>query len=304
MLVLVIIALLILIYLWSSCLILYHEKATKLVSDESKCFHEDCKSIVIKQGSDKAVMMIHGFPTTPAMYSYAARRFKAEGYDVYVPLIPTFGADYKDFEKSNFSSWYLFLDDYFTKLEKEYKEVYLIGTSMGGAMALRLSENHNPTAIAVIAAPVVYNSLFRDHIVTSWSGYIGRIIALFCKAIKPGIVTSKPKSNDGNEDWKGYSGTFPRQGVSLMYGLKETRKRLGEIKSPMLSIHDKGDKTVPFGNQNILRNEVKADSEFIVTEMGDECHHTHHALLSYKSVQEELTNRIISFFNSHSEQVH
>ena len=299
MLILLIILLLIILYLWSSCLIFYHEKPEKLVPDESKCFHEDCRSIIIKQNSRKAVMMIHGFPTTPAMYKYTAEKFKEEGYDVYVPLIPSFGTDWKDFEKTSFSSWYLFLDDYYSELEKEYDRVYLIGTSMGGAMTLKLAENHHPAAISVIAAPVVYNSFFRDHIVTSWSGYIGRIVALFCKAIKPGIVTSKPQSNDGNENWKGYSGTFPRQGVSLMYALKSIRKDLGKITSPMLSMRDKGDRTVPFGNQGILRNEVKAESEYIVTEMGDEYHHTHHALLMYESVQEELTRRIIIFFADH-----
>ena len=37
----------------------------KLVSDESKCFSERCRSIVYDRNRDEAVLLIHGFPATP-----------------------------------------------------------------------------------------------------------------------------------------------------------------------------------------------------------------------------------------------
>ncbi len=295
-----VLAILVFIYLWSSCLLFYHEKAEELVPDESKCFSPDCRSIVIKKGNRNAVMMIHGYPTTPAMYKYASKRAELAGYDVHAPLIPTFGADYHDFEKTNFSSWYNWIEKYYLSLEKEYDRVFVIGISMGGAMTLKLAENHSPAAIAIIGAPVVYNSLFRDHVVTSWPSYIARIAGIFTPAIGAGIVTEKKDSNDGNEDWKGYKGLFPKQGASLVWNLRTIRKELGKIKVPMLSIHDRGDKTVPFANQGIIKKETDTESEFIETEMSDEYKHSHHALLMYKSIQSELMDRILSFFQNHS----
>ena len=65
----------------------------KLVSDESKCFSERCRSIVYDRNRDEAVLLIHGFPATPYMYHYAAQRLDEAGFDAYAPLIPTFGAD-------------------------------------------------------------------------------------------------------------------------------------------------------------------------------------------------------------------
>lgn len=295
------ITLLILLYIWSSCLLFYHEEAEALHSDESKCFDEACRSIIIRQGADKAVLMIHGYPTTPAMYSYAAERMKGEGYDVYAPLIPTFGADWHDFEKTVFSSWYGWMLEYYDHLAASYSSIYVIGTSMGGAMALKIAEErNNARAMAIIGAPVVYNSFFRDHVVTSWSSYAARIAGIFTSSIGAGIVTEKPDSNDGNEDWKGYKGLFPKQGASLVWNLKTIRKNLWKIRTPLLSIHDRGDRTVPFANQGIIRNETDTEAEFLETEMGDEFLHTHHALLMYRSVQEGLMDRIISFFSSHS----
>ena len=130
--ILIIAIVLIAIYIWSSCLWGYKEKEEELTADESKCFDPGCRSIIIKQDSDKAVLMIHGFPTAPNMYRYAADRMKSEGYDVYAPLIPSFGTDWNDFTKTNFSSWYKWIEDYYKSLERKYKEVYVIGISMGG----------------------------------------------------------------------------------------------------------------------------------------------------------------------------
>ena len=292
--------LIIMIYLWSSCLLFYRESTEELHADESKCFDPACRSIVIKQGSDRAVLMIHGYPTTPAMYSYAAERMKEAGYDVYAPLIPTFGADWHDFQKTTFSSWYGWIEEYYAVLSKEYRKVFIIGTSMGGAMTLKLAENHRPDAVVTVGAPVVYNSFFRDHIVTSWPSYFARIIGLFTPSLGAGIVTEKPDTNDGNEEWKGYKGLFPRQGASLVWNLRTIRKELGKIHSPLLSIHDRGDRTVPFANQGIIRKETQTEAQFIETEMGSECHHTHHALLMYRSVQKGLMDMIVSFFSDQS----
>ena len=287
------------IYLWSSCLLFYHEKPEKLQSCEDRCFSPDCRSIIIRQGSDKAVLMIHGYPTTPAMYRYAAERMKAEGYDVYAPLIPTFGTDWHAFVKTNFSSWYMWIEEYYLNLTQSYGKVYVIGTSMGGAMALKIAEHHMPAATVTVGAPVVYNSFFRDRTVTSWSSYLARIIGVFTPALNAGIVTSKPSSNDGNEEWKGYKGLFPKQGASLVWNLKSIRKDLGRIHTPLLSIHDRGDRTVPFSNQKIIRKETDTESAFIETEMGSECNHTHHALLMYRSIQSELMDKIIAFFRKY-----
>ena len=245
------------------------------------------------------MLLIHGFPTTPAMYSHASERLKADGWDVYAPLIPTFGADWHDFEKTNFSSWYAWIEEYYRNLRKSYKTLCVIGTSMGGAMTLKLAEREKPDAIVTVGAPVVYNSFFRYHVITQWGAYFGRIIALFTPSLGADIVTGKPNSNDGNEEWLGYKGQFPAQGISLIWNLKPIRKELSVITCPLLSIHDKGDKTVPFANQSIIKEHVKSDAEYIATEMGPECHHTHHALLMYHSIQSELMDRIISFFSSH-----
>ena len=97
----IIIAIILFIW-WNAFLPFYKDRNTeKLVSDESKCFSPECRSIILENGRREAVLMIHGYPTTPHMYSYSAARLRDAGYDVFAPLIPTFGADPEDFRKTD-----------------------------------------------------------------------------------------------------------------------------------------------------------------------------------------------------------
>lgn len=297
-----IIIIIIAILLWSIYFPFYREKTITLIPDEDKCFSPECKSIVIKNNNKRAILFIHGFPSTPYMYSWATEYASTYGYDVYAPLIPTFGADYKEFAKTNFSSWFGYIDSYYNKLREEYKELYVIGVSMGGAMTLKLAEEYSGTnkamdGIAVVSAPVVYNSFIRDRIVTNPLGYIARIIKIFVPYIGARTCTETPEYNDGEENWHGYRGTFPKQGVSLMYNFKIIRKDLNKIKVPMIAIHDETDKTVPYGNLDIIKKETNTKSEFYTSSMGEESINTHHALLTYESTRKPLMDKILSFFD-------
>ncbi len=291
----------VLLILWSVFLPFYKEKAKPLYPNEDKCFSPNCRTITIKKGYKRAMLFIHGFPTTPYMYSWATGYASEHGYDVYAPLIPTFGSDCKELLKTNFSSWFEYINTYYLKLREEYEELYVVGVSMGGTMTLKLAEIHSNTnsemtAIAVLSSPVVYNSFIKDRIVTNPLGYFARLLKLFVPSIGVKPYTGNPKHNDGDEHWHGYKGIFIKQGVSLMYNFKSIRNDLPKISVPMLVIHERSDKTVPFKNFEIIRRETNTYSCFLETSMGDNLLHSHHALLSYNSTQKPLMDRIIDFF--------
>jgi len=299
----IILILIFLFVLWNVTLIGYDDKVTTpLEQDETAVFSEKAKSILLKQDSTKAILMIHGFPSTPGLYSYSSQRFYDAGWDVYVPLIPTFGSDPKAFEKTTFTQWFNYICSYYETLRKEYTTVHVLGTSMGGMLALKLGEKYcntdqAPDKIVTIAAPVVYNSI-RDGIITSPFGFLMRTVALFTSSIGANTVEGNPKGDDGNEDWVGYNGQFVRAGLSLVYGMKDIRKNLGMITCPLFSIQDVNDKTVPFGNLKIIQKENGSKNfQTLETHMG-EFRHNRHALLLYHSIQEELTNTIIEFLDA------
>lgn len=303
------IVVIILFIIWNMFLPFYKDRNKEvLVSDESKCFSPRCKSIIYKaEGNDKAVFMIHGFPSTPQMYEYAAMRCRDAGYDVYAPLIPTFGADWKEFAKTNFTQWFRFISDYYEKLRKEYSFVAVLGVSMGGAMTLKIGEKYSGTDLApdklvVISAPVVYNSI-RYHIYTSKVAYFARTVGIFKPCLNPRIIAGRPDGNDGNEDWTGYGGTYIKQGLSLSKAFDVIRKDLGKINVPMYVMHDRGDQTVPFGNLAVIdkfcHDNIVVKRE---VEMKGDFNHSHHSLLMYHSVQKEYMDDILRFLGGDYER--
>ena len=301
--VIITIVVLLLLFIWWNMFLPFYKDWNKeiLVSDESKCFSDRCKSIIYKkEGNKRAILMIHGFPSTPQMYEYASARCRDASYDVYVPLIPTFGSDWHEFAKTNFTQWFTFISSYYEKLRKEYDFLAVLGVSMGGAMTLKIAEKYSSTPLApdkivVISAPVAYNNI-RYHIFTSKAAYFARTVGLFKPCINPHIIAGRKDGNDGNEDWTGYGGTYIKQGLSLSRAFDTIRKDLKKIKVPMFEMHDRGDKTVPFNNLAVI--EKFCHDNIVVcrkVEMKGNFNHSHHSLLMYHSVQKEYMDDILNF---------
>lgn len=298
----IIVIILILFVFWSHSLIFYRDKnVNDIESDESKCFAPRCHSIVRvhKQKSDTAILMIHGFPSTPHVYEYSSERFFEEGMDAYAFLMPGFGTSVEDFKKTYFTQWFNFICRKYETLKKEYDNVFVLGISMGGAMTLKIGEKYSstdlePNAIISISAPVVYNSI-KDHLITNKAFVFARFVSLFKSTFNAKEVNGVPERDDGDEDWTGYSGLFLKQAFSLIHAEKKIRKNLPKIKCPLFLIQDVNDKTVPFANYFIIaRENGSLDFKGRVTKMKN-FNHTHHVLLLYRSIREELTEEIIEY---------
>lgn len=298
---LLIIILIIVFIVWNATLFGYRDRnVAPLTVDESKTFCDEAKSIIkTTPGNKQAILLVHGFPSTPSVYHYSAERFHEAGLDVYAPLLPGFGTDPKQFAHTTFTQWFDYLCRYYENLRNEYETLYVLGISMGGMMTLKLGETYcqstlSPDKLVTIAAPVVYNSV-RDGIITDWKQYITRTLGLFTPSIGAHVVKGNPKGEDGNEYWFGYGGLFIRPGMSLVHAMKSVRRDLGKITCPLFSIQDVNDQTVPFKNLKIIEKEQRSsDFHILETEMGN-YNHSRHALLLYRSIQQSLTDTILEF---------
>ena len=295
------IAVIVLFLIWNITLFGYKDRAVHPIeSDESKVFCPEARPIVLKkEGHSGAILLVHGFPATPSTYTYSSRVFFEAGLDVYVPLLPGFGTDPKEFVKTTFTQWFDYLCRYYEHLRGEYETLYVLGISMGGMMTLKIGETYcggpkAPDKLVSIAAPVVYNSM-KDGIITNWRQSFLRTVALFTPSIGARTTAGKKEGEDGSQDWYGYNGLFLRPGLSLVYAMRQVRRELGQISCPLFVIHDRGDSTVPFGNCEIIEREQQSSDFKILKPEMPPMGHSRHALLTYYSVQADLTQRIIAF---------
>lgn len=294
----IIIAMVIFFLWWCVALPFHHEEEQPGLPppNEEKCFSERCRSIIRKGGNGKAILMIHGFRATPQIWEWFSTYFAQKGYDVYAPLLPGCGTDPKDLEGTNFSGWYHYAEKYYRSLRKQYKDVYVIGHSMGGSIALKIAEETkiSPDAVVTIDSPVVYNSI-KDGIITNPFFFIARPLSLWKSSLHTGTTSGKPNLQaDGQEDWTGYNGLFLKAGISLTCNLPTIRKNLGKITCPLFSIHDKSDRTVPAKNLTLIGKETHAKTW--ETNLPEGWPHTYHCLPMYHSIQRDLADAILQFF--------
>lgn len=290
--------------LWNMTLWGYRPRHDEVLQPQpDRVFDQRCRPIVREHEGrcGRAVLMIHGFPSTPYSYSYAAQRVFEAGYDVHVPLLPGFGTDPKDLEETCFTQWFAYVANEYERLRSRYRYLAVVGTSMGGSMTLALGERYchtakAPDALVTIAAPVFINSL-PDGVVHDWKLYAARTVALFTPSIGTAVFTGKEIENDGDELWIGYRGCFVRAGLSFVHALRRIRRELGRIDCPLLAMHDRNDRTVPYKNLSVISAQVSSKAAITLTTrmQGD---HNRHVLLMYRSIQQSLLDTILTFLAS------
>ncbi len=301
------IGILLIIIILNGTSFLYHENPRYTPPDESRLMSSETGSFTMQTKSDKVILFVHGFPSTPAVYRWPAEIVSHAGWDVSAPLLPGFGTTWEDLLDTNFSQWYAYLKDVYLELRKKYRVLAVVGTSMGGALTLKLAEEFSPSptaapdAIVTIAAPVFINSVVRYGILKNPLYYMVRTIGWFIKSFNPANVAEGSENNiDGRGRWRGYSGNYPRQTYSLKLGLKRINRDLCKITVPCLLIQDKKDRTVP--SENIYHISRRVQSTFLemkLTNIGA-VNHEHHSLLIYDSTRQAVIDRILQFLNEHT----
>jgi carboxylesterase len=102
----------------------------------------------------EVVLGIHGFGGYPGELALPARHLYDAGFDVYVPRLPGHGTSQRDFSSTNRFDWIGSAADLFGNLARDYDHVYLIGHSMGGAIACLLAASF-PVSRMVLLAPAI-----------------------------------------------------------------------------------------------------------------------------------------------------
>jgi len=112
-----------------------------------------------KGTNNQAILILHGFAAnieqTDTLFNY----FTLKGYTVARPILPGHSGKLDDMKLYGPADWLEEARMALERLSDEYETVYLLGTSFGSNLALRLAANSNQAAKAVIALemPLFFN---------------------------------------------------------------------------------------------------------------------------------------------------
>ncbi|MCU1675495.1 MAG: putative esterase/lipase [Frankiales bacterium] len=101
-------------------------------------------------GGPVGVVLCHGYTGTPQSLGDWPAALAAAGFAVECPLLPGHGLNWRAMSGTRWTHWYGAVDAAFTDLQSRCDEVFVMGLSMGGTLALRLAEEHGADVAGIV----------------------------------------------------------------------------------------------------------------------------------------------------------
>lgn len=101
-----------------------------------------------------AVLVLHGGGDTPQSMAGLSQHLFERGYSVRTPLLTRHGRSLEELSRSDCEEWRSQVRDEYNALRAKHDTVFVVGQSVGGALALDLATS-NPVRALVLLAPWV-----------------------------------------------------------------------------------------------------------------------------------------------------
>jgi carboxylesterase len=212
------------------------------------------------EGGATGVLLCHGFTGSPQSLRPWAEYLAAAGLSVSLPRLPGHGTTWQEMARTRWEDWFAEVDRAFQELRAWSDEIFVMGLSMGGCLALRLAELHGP---AVRGLVLVNPSITADT----------RLFALapVLKLVVPSLkgIASDIKKDQASE--LGYT-RVPVKAAATLPGLwRVTQQHLSELTQPVLSYQSTTDHVVGPASLALLRQALPA-GQLEVRELTDSYH--------------------------------
>ena len=211
-------------------------------------------------GGSTAVLLCHGFTGTPATLRPWADYLADAGLTVSLPRLPGHGTTWQEMAGTRWEDWYAEIDRAYEELRGHATEVFAMGISLGGCLALRLAEQRGDGVAGLV---IVNPSITAD-----------TKLFLLAPALKFVVPSLKGIGSDIKKDGAhelAYDRIPGRAAASLARLWKVTKQRLGEVTQPVLVYRSTADHVVGPASLEVLRAALPA-GQLTVRELGNSYH--------------------------------
>jgi carboxylesterase len=196
-------------------------------------------------GGSTGVLLCHGFTGSPQSLRAWAEYLAEAGLSVSLPRLPGHGTTWQEMARTRWEDWFAEVDRAFDELQSSSDEVFVMGLSMGGCLALRLAEVRGE---AVRGLVLVNPSLAPD----TWLFALAPVLKLLVPSLK-GLASDIKK--EGAVEL-GYDRNPVKAAASLPGLWRTTQQHLGELTQPVLVFRSTVDHVVGPNSMNALEQGV------------------------------------------------
>jgi carboxylesterase len=198
-------------------------------------------------GGRTGVLLCHGFTGSPQSMRPWAEHLAGQGLTVSLPRLPGHGTRWQELALTKWTDWYAEVDRAFLDLRGQCDQVFVMGLSMGGTLALRLAQRHGPHVAGLV---LVNPSLLTTN----------RLLTLLplLKLIVPTIKGVAGDIKKPGVEEVAYDRTPLRAAASLADLWKTTRADLHRVDQPILVLRSRVDHVVEPESAALLQASVKS----------------------------------------------
>jgi carboxylesterase len=201
----------------------------------------------VHDGGPTGVLLCHGFTGSPQSLRPWADYLANAGLSVSLPRLPGHGTTWQEMARTRWEDWYAEVDRAFDELQARCEEMFVMGLSMGGCLALRLAELRGD---AVRGLVLVNPSITADTRLF--------MLAPVLKLVVPSLkgIASDVKNEQAHE--VGYDRVPVRAAATLPGLWRITQAHLSELKQPILAYRSETDHVVGPASMKLLENAIPA----------------------------------------------
>jgi carboxylesterase len=224
-------------------------------------------------GGEVGCVCLHGFTASPEEMRWLGEYLNARGLTIYAPRLSGHGTDPAHMRRQHWLNWYEDALSAVALLRGRCRKVFIAGLSMGGLLSLRAAAAGVVDGAVVMAAPV-----YLDIALLRFAPLIQFIRPYYTgRNDNPGEdLDTRVRVIQREQGREAYGRMAydikPTRSVGQLHRLmNEVRRHLPEVTAPLLLIYSRGDRTVPFGNLEVIANAVRSSD--LVTRTLDHSDH-------------------------------
>ena len=286
--------------------------------------------IILQNGRNSLVYLIHGITGTPVEMRYLARGLARRGGDVYATTLPGHCTSLRDLVRTHEQQWREHVCKQLAYARERYEQVYVAGLSAGSLLALEAS-----TVVAVDGVGVLSPTFFYD----GWNTPLSNAILPMALKLVPkclqhllfhvdgppyGVKDSMIQAHirasytpasvfhewvslwwEGHKSYAVGNGTDPSSSASKGYPLfplrtlseinrlmNRVRGRLEKVSAPTLILQATNDDMTGPRNAQVVYDEIASMQKQIV--LLDDCYH----VITVDRQRQAVVNHLNEFFRS------
>lgn len=201
------------------------------------------------EGRQVGVLLAHGFTGTPQAMRPWAAALEDAGWSVSLPLLPGHGTTWQQLNGTAWTDWYGAMEQALSRLSTHCAQIVIAGLSMGGALALRLTQEYGPSGSKALGAHLVGTMVVNPSLTTERKAAALLPIAQRLIGSFPGVAGDIAK--EGIREV-----AYARLPLKAAYSMRDlwalTRRDLSAIRTPVLAFQSVVDHVVEAASTRLL----------------------------------------------------